>query len=106
MSFQASFKALYITTSLWGLVFLVGISAGVSCSPASDPEWKFRSEIPLEGIGIIGIEFDTSSDEFFISDGDNNRLLKVNREGEIVEEVETMRRPMHLSLRGDALRRS
>lgn len=66
-------------------------------------KWEFYWEIKLDNVGISGIEYDAAADIFWVSDGDNNRLLRISREGEIVEEVEIFRRPMHLSYRDGIL---
>ncbi len=70
-----------------------------SCGPNSTESWQFSNEIPLEGVGIIGLEYDAEEELFWISDGDNNRLIRADQSGEVVEDVHAFSRPMHLSYR-------
>ena len=75
----------------------------LSSCEEENSEWVFAEEIDLGEVGIIGIEYQAESDLLWVSDGDNNRLLKVRRDGSIAEEVEIFRRPMHLSYREGVL---
>jgi len=75
----------------------------LSCAGNEEVEWAFDSRVDLKDIGIIGLELDEKENYFWISDGNNNLLLKVGLDGEIIEEVERMSRPMHLSLRNGIL---
>jgi len=64
-------------------------------------EWKFVKTISFEDIAPIGIVAD---DNFlWLSDVDNNRLVKINFEGKIIEEVAGFERPMHLAIEGDKI---
>lgn len=71
----------------------------ISCVPNGDEHWEFTETIPLEEVGIIGLEYDPERDLFWVSDGDNNRLIKVDNEGKTVEDIHQFSRPMHLSYR-------
>lgn len=75
-------------------VLLVAILLA-SCGE-SGPNWKFEKSISLEGVAPIG--FDTDGDSFWVSDGDNNRLLKIDMTGKILIEETEFERPMHIAL--------
>lgn len=72
------------------LAFILG-----SCGE-SGPNWKLEKSIDIEGVAPIG--FDIEENHFWISDGDNNRLLKVSMDGKIVKEESEFERPMHLAI--------
>ena len=76
-------------------LLLAGVLAG--CQP-SGPNWTFDKNISIEGIAPIGIA--AEGDHFWISDGDNSRLLKLTQEGEIVVEEREFERPMHIAVDG------
>ena len=59
-------------------------------------KWKFVKEIPLEGIGPVGI---AAQDNFlWLSDADSNRIIKIDQHGKIVEEYAGFERPMHIAV--------
>lgn len=59
-------------------------------------EWIFSKEIKLDNISPIGI---VAQDDFlWLSDVDNNRIVKINGEGKIVEEQGGFQRPMHIAI--------
>ena len=59
-------------------------------------EWKFSKEIKLDNISPLGI---VAQGKFlWLSDVDNNRIVKINNEGKIVEEHEGFQRPMHIAI--------
>ena len=60
----------------------------ISCS-------KHREVIDLGKAGPIGLAF--YEGHIWVSDGDNNRLLKVNMQGQIEDSIIDFERPMHLS---------
>lgn len=84
-------------------VWILIVPLLISCSSADFKEWQLESVVGLEGIGIVGLELSEQEDFFWISDGNNNMLLKSSMDGEIIEQVEVMSRPMHLSLRDGSL---
>lgn len=85
----------------WGFALML-FGTHSSCKNPNS-EWEFYREIQLMDVGISGIEYEEETDVFWVSDGDNNRLLRIDRNGEIVEEVDVFRRPMHLSYRDGIL---
>ncbi|KQC34343.1 NHL repeat protein [Nonlabens sp. YIK11] len=79
------------------LIYIIPIFFGmISCNEQVEQpkEWQFEKTIALDGINPIGITAD--GNDIFLSDGDHNRVLKVNTDGEILFEMEGFDRPMHL----------
>lgn len=64
--------------------------------------WNFVKNIPLDSFGIIGIAAAENGD-FWLSDADNNQLLRIDKDGKVLEQKAGFERPMHLSKVGDAL---
>ncbi len=81
----------YLTTTLLLSIILFGCGE-------TGPNWQFEKSIDIKGIAPIG--FDIEDNHFWISDGDNNRLLKTTMDGEIVIEEKDFERPMHLAIDG------
>jgi len=67
----------------------------MACQPAG-PSWTFDKTIDIKGIAPIGIA--AEGDHFWISDGDNSRLLKLDMEGKILVEEKDFERPMHIAV--------
>ncbi len=78
-------------------LFLALACLFVACQPAG-PSWTFDKSIDIKGIAPIGIV--AEGDHFWISDGDNKRLLKVTMDGKIVVEEKDFERPMHIAADG------
>ncbi len=78
----------HITVVFISLLFLS------SCN-SRNTEWKQTSILKLDNISPIGI---TVQDNYlWVSDGDNNRLVKLDLQGKIVETFDEFQRPMHLT---------
>ena len=56
--------------------------------------WEYQKTISLGDIRPIGIATDDQS--LYLSDGDNNRVLKLSTEGVLLDEMGDFERPMHL----------
>ena len=67
----------------------------------TDKGWQPKDTILLDGIAPIGITH--WNDEIWLSDGDNNRLVVIDENGEIVRQVGPIERPMHLISRLDKM---
>lgn len=86
------------SSRLYGGVELLAILAIIflsSCGP--NTLWTFDHDIILEeedispnGITIIG-------DQMWIADTDNNRLVRIDNTGTVIEEIEGLERPMHIN---------
>ncbi len=74
--------------------YLVAFALLLSCD--SKKEWVFKENIPLEGISPLGIIQDNGT--LIISDPDNNRIVRTDFKGSIIEEWRDIQRPMHIDL--------
>ncbi len=77
------------------LLAIIAIIFLSSCGP--NTLWTFDHDILLEeqdispnGITIIG-------DQVWIADTDNNRLVRIDETGGIIEQIEELERPMHIN---------
>ncbi len=68
----------------------------VSCAKKIDPpkEWALLNSVTLKGINPIGLA--VMNGELWLSDGDHNRLVQINPKGEILKEIDSLERPMHI----------
>lgn len=68
----------------------------ISCTDKEElpKEWQFEKVIALYGVNPIGIA--TDGNHFFLSDGDHNRIVQVNNQGNILFELDGFERPMHI----------
>jgi DNA-binding beta-propeller fold protein YncE len=87
------------------LTFFIGAFFFFTCSEnkkkipvesEQTPKWKFSKEIKLDNISPIGIV--GQGDFLWLSDVDNNRIVKINDEGKIIEEHGSFQRPMHIAI--------
>tara|TARA_Y100000815_G_scaffold275787_1_gene317648 strand:+ start:8681 stop:9451 length:771 start_codon:yes stop_codon:yes gene_type:complete len=58
--------------------------------------WQLESSKKIEGVNAIGLAAD--GDDLWLSDGDHNRLVKISTAGEILETIDSLERPMHISI--------
>lgn len=65
-------------------------------------EWLFEKNIPLDSFGIVGIAA-ADGGKLWLSDADNNRLIKITTEGQILETQDGFERPMHIAARSGVL---
>jgi DNA-binding beta-propeller fold protein YncE len=89
----------------YSITFLFGFILFTSCQEKQKKipieseqttEWKFSQEIKLDNISPIGIV--AQGDFLWLSDVDNNRIVKISSEGKIVEEYGGFQRPMHITI--------
>jgi DNA-binding beta-propeller fold protein YncE len=83
------------------IVFLLGFITILGCSENKKEKhvqalWKFDKEIPIDGISPIGIV--AQGDFLWISDVNNNRVVKIDLEGTLIEEYPGFQRPMHIAI--------
>lgn len=57
-------------------------------------EWMLSKTIQLNGVNPIGLT--QVSGDIWLSDGDHNRLVKINAEGKITQTIDSLDRPMHI----------
>ncbi len=79
------------------ITFIIFLFTLTSCGKKIT-QWTFDKQISLEKdkIGAIGIV--KQGDHFWIADSDNNRVVKTDQNGTILEEVGDLERPMHIDL--------
>ncbi|MBF4986401.1 hypothetical protein FNJ87_19530, partial [Nonlabens mediterrranea] len=78
------------------IYIIVAAATIVSCKEKNiaSQEWHFEKNIPLDGINPIGIAMD--GNDIFLSDGDHNRVVKINEDGNMLFEMPGFERPMHI----------
>lgn len=64
-------------------------------------DWKFVKEIPLGNISPIGIV--AQGNFLWLSDVDNNRVVKIDIDANIIESFNDFQRPMHLATQQDKI---
>ncbi len=60
-----------------------------------ETSWQHADTIKLDGINPIGITL--NNEGTWLSDGDHNRLVLINKEGVIVRTIDSLERPMHIA---------
>lgn len=81
--------------SFLGLIVILGCSENRKKKDYTTA-WKFSQEVPLENISPIGIV--AQGDFLWLSDVDNNRIVKVNLDGKIIASFDGFQRPMHIDI--------
>ena len=72
----------------------------ISCQ--QEREWVFEKKISLpENTRPLGIVL--ADDGFWISDPDNNRILRVDERGDLQQDISHLNRPMHIELSNNKL---
>ena len=56
--------------------------------------WSYQTEIQLDNINPIGIT--SFQNNLWISDSDHNRVIAINKQGEILKTIDSLDRPMHI----------
>ncbi|VAV82674.1 Cell surface protein, partial [hydrothermal vent metagenome] len=94
----------YSITFLFGFILFTSCQEKQKKIPTESEqttEWTFSKEIKLDNISPIGI---VAQGEFlWLSDVDNNRVVKVNYAGKIIEKHGGLQRPMHLAMQGSKI---
>jgi 6-bladed beta-propeller len=75
-------------------LILLGMLALTACK-APPKQWGYIKTIKLDGIAPIGMI--AAGDDFWISDVDHDRLVKVDKTGKILQEIDSLVRPMHIA---------
>ena len=66
-----------------------------SCKNQEIPkEWVYQETIKLEGVNPIGLAI--ADGELWLSDGDHNRLVKIDGNGKVIQTIDSLDRPMHI----------
>ncbi len=77
------------------VLFLLGLALLASCGEKQPASWVFKEEIRPDDIAPLGIAADSNC--LWISDPDNNRIVKTSLHGEIIEQYPGFQRPMHIA---------
>lgn len=88
-----------ITVALFGLLLFFSCTGNQKKTEQKiEPvaEWKFVKKIQLENISPIGIV--AQGNFLWLSDVDNNRVVKIDRDGKIIESFDGFQRPMHIAI--------
>ncbi|UZO80859.1 NHL repeat-containing protein [Aquimarina sp. ERC-38] len=80
-----------LVIKIWVAVLFIASCKKETVQP---DKWRIKEVVILNNIHPIGIAAD--GNDFFISDGDHNRVVKTDREGEVLIEYPNLERPMHL----------
>lgn len=74
-----------------------------SCQQQEDTktQWVLEKTIKVDGVNPIGLAL--RNGELWLSDGDHNRLVKINDQGEILSSIDSLDRPMHIDAHNDLL---
>lgn len=75
----------------------------ISCEDAKESEksWQLTKTIELDGVNPIGIA--SLDDGIWLSDGDHNRVVKIDSTGKILASIDSLDRPMHIDGVGKSL---
>lgn len=82
------------------LSILVLFGLIISCTP-DKVQWRFVETVDLGDITPIGIA--EMHDHLWISDGDHNRLVHLEKSGKVLYKVDSFERPMHIAADGGQL---
>jgi len=77
---------------LWCILSTLSL---LSCSDSKTPRWIFKEQIQLNDIAPVGIAGD--GEALWLSDPDNNRVVKTDLKGNITEKITNLQRPMHIT---------
>lgn len=94
-------KYLKITAALT----IVALTFGTGCKRGKKQDssvWTFDEKIALDSFGIVGIA-SAGDGNLWLSDADNNRLVKIKADGQVLETQDGFDRPMHIADRDGAL---
>ncbi len=94
---KISIRIIYI---FLGLILISGCSENKK-KKQEVTSWKFSKEIRLEKISSIGIV--TQGNFLWLSDVDNNRIVKIDLDGKIIESFDGFQRPMHIAIQKDKI---
>lgn len=78
------------------IIILIGLVFASACKEKEivPKEWALSKTIQLDGVNPIGLT--QVNGAIWLSDGDHNRLVKIDKEGQITETIDSLDRPMHI----------
>lgn len=83
------------------MISLITFFTTFSACKESRRDWVLKSDIKIEGIAPIGLTAD--GENFWLSDGDHNRLVKIDKNGKHINEEKDFERPMHIAAEGNKI---
>ena len=93
-------KVIFIlTVALLGAFFLFSCRGKQEKKTEINAQWKFVKSIDLNNVNPIGIV--AQGDFLWLSDVDNNRIVKIDLNGKIIESFDGFQRPMHIAIQKD-----
>lgn len=92
-NFYIALRERRIVMTLSVMLALAGILVGCQQEPEYQ-NWELDQSILLDGVKPIGIT--KTSEGYWLSDGDHNRMVLVDAEGNILKTVPDFDRPMHI----------
>ena len=85
------------------LVSILILVLGCTTVEETPKTWQYTQTIPIKGINAIGMQLDTTTGNIWLSDGDHNRLVAINKEGHIIKTIPGFERPMHIAIQDGQL---
>ncbi|MEZ7496953.1 NHL repeat-containing protein [Leeuwenhoekiella aequorea] len=84
-----------------GTIFLFSCRGKQEQKTEISAQWKFVKSIDLNNVNPIGI---VAQENFlWLSDVDNNRIVKIGLDGKIIESFDGFQRPMHIAIQKDKI---
>ncbi len=86
------------------LLFIsIGLFFITSCKEKEElpKKWVFVETIEVKGVNPIGIA--NVDGQLWLSDGDHNRLVQIDKGGKIMKTIDSLERPMHIDALGKTL---
>ncbi|MEP0264902.1 NHL repeat-containing protein [Dokdonia sp.] len=86
---------------------VVALLVFISCAEKQEQKeelpksWQLSKTIDIDGINPIGMTI--TDDGLWLSDGDHNRLVLIDREGKTQRTIDSLERPMHIASEGKTL---
>lgn len=91
------------------IAFFITIAFLISCndskktkSDTNKVQWEIKQTIKLSQ-KVRPISIAIENDEIWLSDPENNRLIKINRKGELLDSITNLERPMNIDLKDGKL---
>ena len=83
------------------VLFAIGMLI-VSCAETEQPmEWVYKETIELDDVNPIGMTI--SEGAIWLSDGDHNRVVQIDEKGNVLKQIDSLERPMHIDSEGKSL---
>ena len=91
-----------ISNMKYFVITIVLLALLTSCQQDGKPmEWVYQKTIKLDGVNPIGLAI--ANEKLWLSDGDHNRLVQIDENGNIEKTLDSLDRPMHIDALGETL---